>query len=94
MTNMLLDFFDQRFSTAFEKMLQEDEKYLKADSVTTEILDALLELDLNNEQRNLVDKLVSAHNASANNYGQAAYQCGFHDAIKLIFLLIEIGKKQ
>ena len=87
---ILLDFFDQRFTSTFEKMLQDDEKYIKADKTTAETLDMLLESGLNKEQHDLVDNLVAAHNESANSYGQIAYQCGFNDAVKLIFLLIEI----
>lgn len=88
---LLLDFFDQRFTSAFEEALHNDEFYMKADMNTSKALEDLFDLELNEKQKYAADELVAAHNECANSYGKVAYQCGFNDAVRMIFLLFQIG---
>jgi len=88
---LLAGFFDQRFTSPFEEALRKDKDYMDADRQTSEVLDRLLRLLTNETILEMVDNLVAAHNNCATKYGRVAYQCGFEDAVKLMFSLCEIG---
>ena len=88
----LLDILaEERIHTALQDALNENELYQSAEKEVDETLNELEKVGLSREQNKVVDKALSATNASGAAYGATAYKQGFYDGIKLMSEVNRIG---
>lgn len=78
---VLQQFIRNRLDTALEDALRKDQKYQKSKEKAEEKTDRLTKSTFTSEQWELIDDALEDSNASASEYGRAAYQQGFFDAI-------------
>ena len=89
----LLDILaEERIHSALQNALDEDELYQSAEKEVDETLDELQKAGLSREQNKVVDKALSATNASGAAYGATAYKQGLYDGIKLMSEVNQISK--
>lgn len=69
-------------------ILQQDEEYKQIMQNIDSLTDKFDALGLSEEQRLLMDRLISAYNENGAYYGRLTYQQGFRDCAAL---LVEIG---
>lgn len=69
-------------------VLQQDEEYKQIMQHIDSLTDEFDALGLSEEQRLLMDRLISAYNENGAYYGRLTYQQGFRDCASL---LVEIG---
>lgn len=69
-------------------VLQHDEEYKQIIRKIDDLTEKLDALGLSEEQRLLMDRLISAYNENGAYYGRLTYQQGFRDCA---VLLVEIG---
>lgn len=70
------------------QVLQHDEEYKQIMQKIDGLTEELNALGLSEEQRSLMDRLISAYNENGAYYGRLTYQQGFRDCAAL---LVEIG---
>ncbi len=90
--NLLDILMEERIHKGLEKALNDNELY---QSTQKEVDDAISELEkagLSREQNKVVDKAISATNASGATYGAVAYRQGFYDGVELILEINRIGQ--
>lgn len=75
------EFLSGRVNHAIERTLIMDKDYQKIIK-EYELFDNLERIELSNEQKLKVDRVISAHNACGAAYGNATYKQGFQDADK------------
>lgn len=81
----LLDILmEERIHKGLEKVLNDNGLYQSAQKEVDEAINELEKVGLSREQNKLVDKAISATNASGATYGATAYKQGFYDGIKLM----------
>ena len=90
--NLLDILAEERIHTALQDALDEDELYQSAEKEVDETLDELQKAGLSKEQNKVVDKAISATNASGAAYGATAYKQGLYDGIKLMSEVNRIGE--
>ena len=78
---VLQQFIRNRLDTALEDALRKDQKYQKSKEKAEEKTDRLTKSTFTSEQWELINDALEDSNASASEYGRAAYQQGFFDAI-------------
>lgn len=87
----LLEILGQnRIDNALEKALLVCERYNETKDKASARLDYALKLDMSEEQKMAIDKVISAYNLCASEYGRAAYFQGLHDGIRLVNEIREI----
>ena len=82
--NLLDILAEERIHSALQDALDEDELYQSAEKEVDETLNELKKAGLSREQNKVVDKTLSATNASGAAYGATAYKQGLYDGIKLM----------
>lgn len=82
--NLLDILMEERIHKDLEKALNDNELYQSAQKEVDEAINELEEAGLSREQNKVVDKAISAANASGAAYGATAYRQGFYDGIKLM----------
>ena len=82
--NLLDILAEERIHTVLQDVLDEDELYQSAEKEVDETLNELQKAGLSREQNKVVDKALSATNASSAAYGATAYKQGLYDGIKLM----------
>ena len=82
--NLLDILAEERIHSALQDALDEDELYQSAEKEVDETLNELQKAGLSREQNKVVDKALSATNASGAAYGAIAYKQGLYDGIKLM----------
>lgn len=82
--NLLDILAEERIHTALQDALNDNELYQSAEKEVDETLTELQKAGLSREQNNVVDKALSATNASGAAYGATAYKQGLYDGIKLM----------
>lgn len=98
--NLLDILIAERIHKGLEKVLDDNELYQSAQKEVDKAINELEEAGLSREQNKVVDKAISAANASGAAYGATAYRQGFYDGITLmsevkrISLINSIADKQ
>ena len=82
--NLLDILAEERIHTVLQNALDEDGLYQSAEKEVDETLNELQKAGLSREQNKVVDKALSATNASGAAYGATAYKQGLYDGIKLM----------
>lgn len=90
--NLLDILAKERIHTVLQDALDEDELYQSAEKEVDETLNELQKAGLSREQNKVVDKALSATNASGAAYGATAYKQGLYDGIKLMSEVNQIGQ--
>lgn len=82
--NLLDILAEERIQKGLENVLNDNELYQAAQKEVDEAINELEKVGLSREQNKVVDKAISATNASGAAYGATAYKQGLYDGIKLI----------
>ena len=82
--NLLDILIAERIHKGLEKVLDDNELYQSAQKEVDKAINELEEAGLSREQNKVVDKAISAANASGAAYGATAYRQGFYDGITLM----------
>lgn len=82
--NLLDILIEERIHKGLEKALNDNELYQSAQKEVDEAINELENAGLSREQNKVVDKAISAANASGAAYGATAYRQGFYDGIALL----------
>lgn len=80
---VLQQFIRNRLDTALEDALRKDQKYQRSKEKAEAITDRLAKDMFTLEQWELINDALEDSNASASEYGRAAYQQGLFDALEL-----------
>ena len=67
-----------------DEAVRKDKDYQEALAKQQEAFAMLEEMNLKKEQKNVVDRVVSAYNHTGAVYGAVAYRCGMEDGIRLV----------
>ena len=89
--NLLDILMEERIHKGLEKVLNDNEFYQSAQKEVDEAISELEKAGLSREQNKVVDKAISATNASGAAYGATAYKQGFYDGIILMSEVNQIG---
>lgn len=92
--NLLDILMEERIHKGLEKVLDDSELYQSAQKEVDEAINELEEAGLSREQNKVVDKAISAANASGAAYGATAYRQGFYDGIELMSEVNSVETKQ
>jgi len=92
--NLLDILMEERIHKGLEKVLDDSELYQSAQKEVDEAINELEEAGLSREQNKVVDKAISAANASGAAYGATAYRQGFYDGIELMPEVNSVETKQ
>ncbi len=90
--NLLDILAEERIHTALQNILDESDLYKCAEREVDESLNELEKAGLSRKQNMLVDKALSATNASGAAYGTTAYKQGLYDGIKLMTEVKQINQ--
>lgn len=82
--NLLDILMEERIHKGLEKALNNNELYQSAQKEVDGAINELEQAGLSREQNKVVDKAISAANASGAAYGATAYRQGFYDGITLM----------
>lgn len=89
----LLDILaEERIHKGLENVLSDNKLYQAAQKEVDEAINELEKAGLSREQNKVVDKAISATNASGAAYGVTAYKQGLYDGIKLMLEVNLIGQ--
>lgn len=83
---------EERIHKGLENVLNDSELYQVAQKEVDEAINELERAGLSREQNKVVDKAISATNASGAAYGATAYRQGFYDGVKLVSEINRIGQ--
>lgn len=89
--NLLDILVQERIHKCLENALNDNEVYQSAQKDVDEAINELKKVGLSREQSRVVDKALSAANASGAAYGATAYKQGFYDGIKMMTEINQIG---
>ena len=92
--NLLDILAEERIHTALQDVLDENELYQSAEKEVDATLDELQKARLSREQNKVVDRALSATNASGAAYGATAYKQGLYDGIKLMSEVKQISQTE
>ena len=90
--NLLDILMEERIHKGLEKVLYDNEFYQSAQKEVDEAVSELEKAGLSQEQNKVVDKAISATNASGAAYGAVAYRQGFYDGAELVLEINRIGQ--
>ena len=89
----LLDILmEERIHKSMEKSLNDNALYQSAQKEVDEAISELEKAGLSREQNKVVDKVISATNASGAAYEATAYRQGFYDGVELVSEVNRIGQ--
>ena len=89
----LLDILmEERIHKGLEKVLYDNELYQSAQKEVDDAISELEKAGLSREQNKVVDRAISAANASGAAYGANAYKQGMYDGIKLMLEVHHISQ--
>lgn len=92
--NLLDILMEERIHKGLEKALNINELYQTAQKEVDGAITELEKAGLSREQNKVVDKAISAANASGAAYGATAYRQGFYDGIKLMLEVEQLSQHQ
>lgn len=93
MVKSLLDILaEERIHKGLENVLNDNKLYQAAQKEADEAINELEKAGLSQEQNKVIDKAISATNASGAAYGATAYKQGLYDGIKLMTEVNQIGR--
>lgn len=72
-----------RTGRELDEVLKKDRDYQEALEQQQEAFDRLDKLGLTNEQKRVLDQVITANNHTGAVYGAVAYRCGMEDGIRL-----------
>lgn len=84
MNSVLYQLMDMRTNGILNKIVEEDKDYQEINRKSDIFFKQLDEMDLPEEVRSLIDRLVSEQNALGARYGALAYLLGFSDSVELM----------
>ena len=84
MNSVLYQLMDMRTNGILNKIVEVDADYQKINRKSDIFFKQLDEMDLPEEVRSLIDRLVSEQNALGARYGALAYLLGFSDSVELM----------
>ena len=90
--NLLDILAEERMHKGLENVLNDNELYQAAQNEVDEAINELEKVGLSREQNKMVDKAISATNASGAVYGATAYKQGLYDGIRLMSEVNQIGR--
>ena len=90
--NLLDVLMEERIHKGLEKALNDNELYKSAQKEVDEAINELEKAGFSREQNKVVDKAISAANASGAAYGATAYRQGFYDGAELVLEINRIGQ--
>ena len=90
--NLLDILAEERIHKDLENVLNDNKLYQAAQKEVDEAINELEKVGLSREQNKMVDKAISATNASGAAYGASAYKQGLYDGIKLMSEVNRISK--
>ena len=90
--NLLDIIVEERTHKGLENVLNDNELYQAAQKDVDEAINELEKVGLSREQNKVVDKAISATNASGAAYGATAYKQGLYDGIKLMSEVNQLGR--
>ena len=90
--NLLDILAEERIYKSLENVLNNNKLYQAAQKEVDEAISELEKAGLNREQNKVVDRAISATNASGAAYGAIAYKQGLYDGIKLMAEVNQIGR--
>lgn len=82
--NLLDIFIEERIHKGLEKTLNDDERYQSAQKEVDAAINELEKIGLSRGKNKVVDKAISAANASGAAYGATAYRQGLYDGIGVL----------
>ena len=82
--NLLDILAEERIHKGLENVLNNNKLYQAAQKEVDEAINELEKVGLSREQNKVVDKAISATNASGAAYGATAYKQGLYDGIRLM----------
>ena len=89
----LLDILaEERIHKGLENVLNDNKLYQAAQKEVDEAINELEKAGLSRGQNKVVDKAISATNASGAAYGATAYKQGLYDGIKLMLEVNQINQ--
>lgn len=84
MKDSLIEIFcRERIDTILQDTMNSSERYRKVDDEAEKILKHV-ESVVSDDQKLMIDDMVSAANARGGEYGDGAYHLGFYDGIRLM----------
>ena len=92
--NLLDILAEERIHTALQDALDNNELYQSVEKEVDATLDELQKARLSREQNKVVDRALSATNASGAAYGATAYKQGLYDGIKLMSEVKQISQTE
>ena len=90
--NLLDILAEERIQKGLDNVLSDNELYQAAQKVVDEAINELEKVGLSREQNKMVDKAISATNASGAAYGATAYKQGLYDGIRLMSEVNQVGR--
>ena len=90
--NLLDILMEERIHKGLEKALNDNEFYQSAQKEVDEAISELENVGLSRDQNKVVDRALSATNASGAAYGATAYKQGLYDGIKLMSEVNQINR--
>lgn len=90
--NLLDILAKERIHKGLENVLDDNELHQAAQKEVDEALSELENVGLSREQNKVVDKAISATNASGAAYGAMAYKQGLYDGIRLMSEVNQINQ--
>lgn len=90
--NLLDILMEERIHKGLEKVLNDNELYQSAQKEIDEAISDLEKAGLSRQQNKVVDKAISAANASGAAYGAMAYKQGLYDGIRLMSEVNQISQ--
>ena len=82
--NLLDILAEERIHKGLEDVLNDNELYQTTQKEVDEAINELEKIGLSRKQNKVVDKAISATNASGAAYGATAYKQGLYDGIRLM----------
>lgn len=82
--NLLDILAEERMHKGLENVLNDNELYQMAQKEVDEAINELEKAGLSKEQNKVIDKAISATNASGAAYGATAYKQGLYDGMRLM----------
>lgn len=80
-----------RTMTGLDELLKKDKVYQEALAEEQEASDQMEDMDFTEDQKKVVDRVITAYNQCGAAYGAAAYRFGMEDSVRLLKELGEIA---
>ena len=84
MNSVMYQLMDTRTNGILNSIVEADAEYQETSRRSDEYSDKLMEMDLTDEAKKLIDRYVSEENTLGARYGALAYLLGFSDCVELM----------